>query len=70
LNLTNQRQQICGELIGAALAGGRPACGSLCRPYIAFGSPIISWTLGLSDTFKVFHAQRLKPAECQINTAL
>jgi hypothetical protein len=26
LDFSNQRQQICGKLIGAALAGGRPAC--------------------------------------------
>jgi transposase len=28
LDFSNQRQQICGKLIGAALAGGRAACGS------------------------------------------
>jgi hypothetical protein len=28
LDFSNQRQQICGKLIGAALSSGRPACGS------------------------------------------
>jgi len=28
LDFSNQRQQICGKLIGAALSSRRPACGS------------------------------------------